>query len=466
MNVPDAVIVGAGPNGLAAGIMLARAGKKVLILEANDTVGGGCRSRELTLPGFTHDMCSSIHSFVPSSPFFRQVPLKDFGAEWIAPPVALAHPFDDGSAAMVMQSLEETAAALGPDRDAYLRLMSPLVQNAEQLIPSILSPIQFPRHPLALIAFGLKAMRSVKHLSSRFSTPSAKALIAGIGAHGVQPLDGAFTAATTLALTLAAHVGGWLVAKGGSQRVSDALAKYFMSLGGEIRTGTRVRSMDDIPTGKILFDLTPRQILAIAGDALPASYRQRLDRFRFGPGVFKVDWALDSAIPWTADVCRKAGTVHVGGSFDEISSAERDVHDGKHPDRPFVIVTQPSICDPSRAPTGKHTAWGYCHVPSGSREEMTARIEDQIERFAPGFRKIILARHATDTASLERGNENYVGGDIGGGAMDAWQIFARPVLSACPYKTPHPRLFICSSSTPPGGGIHGMCGVNAAKAIR
>jgi phytoene dehydrogenase-like protein len=461
----DAVIVGAGPNGLSAAIELSRAGLGVLVVEANTEVGGGSRSAELTLPGFVHDTCSAIHPIAVASPFFRGLPLEDWGLEWVVPAVALAHPFDDGTAVVLERSLERTALGLGPDGPAYERLMRPLLTGADRVFQEILRPIRVPRHPLALARFGLTAVRSAGGVARRrFEHPPARALFAGCAAHSFVPLEFAGTAAFGLVLLLAAHATDWPYARSGSQAIADALAGYLRHLGGEILTGHRVRSMADVPPARVvLFDLTPRQVVAIAGDSLPGRYRRRLSRFRYGPGVFKIDWALSEPIPWTAPVCRRAGTVHVGGTFDEIAAGEAATWRGRHPERPFVLVAQQSLGDPSRAPDGRHTGWAYCHVPHGSSRDMTAAIEGQIERFAPGFRDVILARHTLTAVELERRNANMVGGDIGGGANTLLQFLARPVPRLDPYGTPNPRLYLCSSSTPPGGGVHGMCGSNAAR---
>lgn len=462
----DAVVVGAGPNGLAAAIVLARAGCSVLVIEAADTVGGGARSAALTLPGFVHDRCSAIHPLGAGSPLFRTFPLDRFGLKWIQPPAPLAHPLDDGTAVLLERSVEATAAGLGPDAAAYRRLMAPLVADVDRILRFILGPLRIPRHPLTLARFGLKALRSAAGLASeRFEGERARALFAGLAAHSMLPLERSPSAAVGLVLAILAHTAGWPLPRGGSQRIADALAGYLRSLGGEVVTGRPVRALDELPPARaVLFDLTPRQVLAIAGQRLPAGYRHRLERYRYGPGAFKVDWALAGPIPWRAPECRRAATVHLGGMLDEIATAERAVAAGRHPERPFVILAQPSLFDPSRAPEGKHTAWAYCHVPNGSSVDMTGRIEAQVERFAPGFRELILARNVLSPADLERYNPNYVGGDINGGVLDLRQLFTRPAPRLNPYTTPDSRLYICSSSTPPGGGVHGMCGYWAARA--
>jgi phytoene dehydrogenase-like protein len=460
--LPDAVVVGAGPNGLAAAIALARAGRSVRVLEAADTIGGGSRSAELTLPGFVHDICSAVHPHPLASPFLRELPLAEHGLELVHPELALAHPLDDGTAVAFDRSIEVTAASIGgADGDAYRKLMEPVVRDAQKLLPAILGPLRPPRHPLALARFGLLGLRSAQGLAKRFDGPRARALIAGNAAHSMLPLDASPTGAVALVLMLTGHAVGWPVARGGSQKVADALASIARSHGAEIVTGQRVERIDELDeAGVVLFDLTPRQIVAIAGHRLPDRYRRALERYRYGPGVFKLDWALDGPIPWTAPECRGAGTVHLGGTFEEIAASER----GDGGQRPYVLLSQPTVCDPSRAPAGKHVGWAYCHVPAGSTEDMTAAIEGQVERFAPGFRERILARASMNAAEMEAYNPNYVGGDINGGLMDLRQLFTRPVARPVPYTTPDERLFICSSATPPGGGVHGMCGYFAAQA--
>ena len=462
----DAAVVGAGPNGLAAAITLARAGHSVLLLEAASTIGGGMRSAALTLPGFVHDVCSAIHPLGRISPFFRMLPLAEHGLRWIDPPVACAHPFDDGTAALLQRSIDATGATLGPDAAAYRALVSPVVRRWPKLEQGVLGPLTIPRHPLALALFGLRAVRSARGLArTQFRGERARALFAGLAAHAIQPLEHPLTAAFGLMLGASAHLVGWPYPEGGSQRMADALASYFQALGGEIRTGVRVTSLADIPPARaILFDLTPRQILTIMGERFPATYRARLERYRYGPGAFKVDWALRGPVPWTAGVCAEAGTVHLGGTLDEIAASERAMWGGEPSSRPYVLVAQQSLFDPTRAPGGHHTLWAYCHVPHGSSEDMTAAIEAQLERFAPGFRDLVLQRHVMAPADFERYNENYIGGDINGGVQDAWQLFTRPVARLVPYTTPLPGIFICSSSTPPGGGVHGMGGYWAARA--
>lgn len=468
--MPDAavvVVVGSGPNGLAAAIALAQAGRDVTVLEGSDAVGGGCRSEALTLPGFVHDTCSTVHALALASPFLSRLPLTRHGLELVHPPAPLAHPLDDGSAVLLERSVEETARGLGPDARAYRRLFDPLARDADELMRDILGPPRPPRHPLLLARFGRSALRSAAGLArGRFEGERARALVAGCCAHSMLSLRSPASAAFGLVLALSGHRVGWPVARGGSQRLADALASHLRALGGRIETGRWVESLDEIAgAGAALLDVTPRQLLRLAGRRLPDGYAGRLGRFRYGPGVFKLDWALDAPIPWTAAEAARAGTVHLGGTLEEIAAAEEAVARGEHTDRPFVLLVQPSLFDPTRAPAGKHTAWAYCHVPNGSTRDMTEAIEAQVERFAPGFGDAIAARAAMGPADVERRNPNYVGGDINGGAQDLRQLFTRPVPRAgSPYATPLPGVYLCSSSTPPGGGVHGMCGYFAARA--
>lgn len=460
----DAVIVGSGPNGLAAGITLQQAGLSVLIVEAKGTIGGGMRSAELTLPGYVHDVCSAIHPMALLSPFFAALPLDRFGLEFIQPTVAAAHPFDDGTAAVLDQSLARTAARLGADQQAYIDLMGPVLEMLPGLLPDLLGPLRWPSQPVSLARFGFKALPSAWKTGKRFKTQAAAGLWAGMAAHAIQPLENMATSAFAIMLMAAAHLRGWPVPKGGSQSVADALGGYFTSLGGKIETGMEVKSLAELPPSKVvLLDVTPKQLLRIAGDRLTASYRARLGSYRYGPGVFKVDWALEEPIPFTAADCRKAGTVHLGNTMNEIARYERNITEGRPGDRPFVLLAQPSLFDSSRAPEGKHTAWAYCHVANGSTADMTTNIEKQIERFAPGFRDIIKAKHTMHTAEMESYNPNYIAGDINGGVQDIFQLYSRPVLSTSPYRTSARGIYICSSSTPPGGGVHGMCGYHAAR---
>ena len=463
----DAVVVGSGPNGLAAAIEVARAGYSVCVLEAADSIGGGARSAELTLPGFIHDVCSAIHPLGVASPFFKSLPLADHGLKWIVPPVAVAHPLDNGKAALLEKSIDRTGATLGDDAKAYSRFFSPFLNKWEQLLPEILSPpFHLVRHPFLFARFGLNALQSAQGFAQRrFTGEAARALFGGIAAHANMPLNTSPTAAFGILLGMLGHAAGWPMVKGGSQKLSDALGSYFTQLGGKIVTGTRVKSLREIPQARAVFlDITPLQILKLAAEQLPPSYRWELHKYRYGPGVFKVDWALSSPIPWKARECLRAATLHLGGSLEEISAGEDAVAKGRWPERPYLILAQQSLFDDTRAPGGKHTAWAYCHVPRGSKVDMTERIESQIERFAPGFRDCIMERHTISPAELETYNANCVGGDISGGVQSLLQIVARPSLRLVPYAMPIKGMFICSSSTPPGGGVHGMCGYNAARA--
>lgn len=462
----DAVIVGSGPNGLSAAIVLARAGLSVVVLEARPTIGGGTRSAELTLPGFVHDIGSAIHPMAAGSPLFQQLPLADHGLDWIYPPVAAAHPFDGGGAALLTGSVADTARTLGADEATYRRLLEPIVQHWSTLAPDLLGPLHWPNHPVDLARFGLDGLLPATQLAKRFQTTEARGLWAGMAAHAIQPLTNLTTSAIALVLMAVGHWRGWPMPRGGSQQIADALASYLRSLDGEIEVDRPVRSLADLPkTRVVLFDLTPKQLLRIMGDRFSYLYRSQLEHYRYGPGVFKVDWALDGPIPFQNADCRRAGTLHLGGTLEEIAMAEQQTADGQHPDRPYVLLAQQSPFDPDRAPVGKHTAWAYCHVPNGSTVAMTDTIERQIERFAPSFRDRILARHTMNTAEIEAWNPNYVGGDINGGILDWRQLFTRPTLSLSPYKTSEPGIFICSSATPPGGGVHGMCGYHAARVV-
>jgi phytoene dehydrogenase-like protein len=463
----DAVVIGSGPNGMAAAITLARAGKSVLVREGNATAGGSCRSAELTLPGFIHDICSTVQALAVASPFMRSVPLAEHGLELVQPPAPYAQPMDDGSAAIAERSVEDTGATLGVDADAWRKLMSPLVRDWEKMLPALLAPPgRLTRHPIVMMRFGLKAIRSARSVAqSWFKGEHAKALFAGAAAHAIVPLEWAGTAAYGLVLGTSAHAGGWPVARGGSQKLTDALVSYFRTLGGKIQTGAPVTSMKDLPPARaILCDVTPRQLVSLCGDQMPGGFRRRLLRFAYGPGAHKVDWALSGPIPWKNASVARAGTVHLGGTFDELADAERAPWEGRCAERPYVLLVQASLFDPTRAPAGRHTAWAYCHVPNGSTLDVTDRIEAQVERFAPGFRDLILAKNVMATSDLERHNPNLVGGDIAGGAQILRQVLARPVFALNPYRTPVKGLYLCSASTPPGCGVHGMCGYHAARA--
>lgn len=461
----DAVVIGSGPNGLAAAIELARSGLSVVVYEADTEIGGGTRSAELTLPGFVHDVCSAVHPMGILSPFFSQLPLAEHGLEWIRPTLSVAHPMPDGDAVLLHRSLEQTADGLGRDGRAYRRLVGPLIGSGRELLADILAPLRIPDHPLQLLRFGLRGIFSANRLARiAFREERARALLAGLAAHSVLPLGQPLTAALGLVFAVTSHLEEWPVARGGSQAIARALAAHLESLGGRIETGRRIEHLDELPdTRLVLFDTSPAALSSISGPALPSGYRRRLARYRYGPGVFKLDWALDGPIPWRDPACLEASTVHVGGTLEEICASERDMFRGRHSDRPYLILCQQSEIDPSRAPSGQHTGYAYCHVPHGSTLDRTEAIESQIERFAPGFRDRILARHAMTAADFERYNPNYRGGAITGGVADALQLFNRPVTRLDPYSTPNPRLFICSAASPPGGGVHGQCGYWAAR---
>ncbi len=465
----DAVVVGSGPNGLAAAVRLAEAGRSVVVLEAADVIGGGTRSAELTLPGYVHDVCAAVHSLGVSSPATSSDVLGRHGLRWAWPEIPLAHPLDGGRAGVLHRSLDETASGLGVDGDSWTRLFRTLTRDWTNLVPQLLGPVvSVPRHPIALARFGVHALQPATWVARRFDTDEGRALFGGCAAHAMLSLRRPLTAAFGLTMAASAHVDGWPVAVGGSQAVADALAAKLVELGGEVRTGVFVRSLADLPSHDIaLFDTNPAQLSSIAGDALPARFRRQLERFRHGPGAFKIDYALDGPVPWQNEACRRAGTVHVVGSFEELVTAEADVVAGRMPDRPLVLVVQPTIFDPSRAPAGKQTLWVYAHVPHGYDGDASEMIECQIERFAPGFRDLVLARHVSGPAALHEYNPNYVGGDIAGGAHSGLQLVFRPTKSLRPYVTPNPSIFLCSASTPPGAGVHGMCGWHAAdRALR
>lgn len=460
----DAIVVGSGPNGLAAAITMQQAGLSVLLVEAKKTIGGGLRTAALTLPEFHHDICSAVHPLAAGSPFFNTLPLHQHGLEFIYPPFAAAHPFDDGSAAVLERSLVNTADGLGEDAFQYRKFIDPIVRSWPDIANSILGPLRIPRHPLLMASFGLKALQSAEAIAKKFNSEKAKGLWAGMAAHSIMPLTNMATAAIGLVLMAAAHIRGWPVPKGGSQRIADALASYFISIGGKIETDFHVTSLSQLPSSRaILFDISPKHLLQIAGHKFSSLYKWQLNRYKHGMGVFKIDWALDAPVPFKSEACHQAGTIHIGNTFKEIATTEREIWNGKHPEKPFVLLTQQSNFDPTRAPQGKHTAWAYCHVPFGSTVDMTDAIEKQVERFAPGFRDRILARHVMNTKNIEEHNPNYIGGDITGGVNDITQIFTRPALRYSPYRTSAKGIYICSASTPPGGGVHGMCGYHAAK---
>ncbi len=466
-DATDAVVIGSGPNGLAAAVALARAGASVIVLEGRDTVGGGTRTAELTLPGYRHDVCSACHPMGILSPFFRTLPLEQHGLRWLSPEVSVAHPLDDGPAVLLHRSLGETARELGTDGAAYGRLISPLLEDPHGLLADLLAPLRIPRHPLRMMRFGLQAIRSAAGLArARFRGERARALFAGCAGHAILPLEQRLTAALGLVFCMTGHVAEWPVAEGGSEAIARALTSLLRAHGGRVEAGRPVRTIADLPPARAyLFDTSPRELVKIAGSLLPPGYVRRLGRYRYGPGVFKLDWALDGPIPWRDPAVLLASTVHVGGALGEVAASEAAMWRGDHATRPFLILCQQSQLDPTRAPPGKHTGYAYCHVPAGSTVDMTSAIEQQIERFAPGFRDRILARHATTTADLEQYNPSFVGGAITGGVADLAQLFTRPVARLDPYTTPHARIFLCSASTPPGGGVHGMCGYFAARSV-
>ena len=463
----DAVVVGAGPNGLTAACVLARAGRRVLLVEARHSVGGGLSSAELTLPGFTHDLGSAVHPFGVASPIFRSLELERYGLRWVQPPTPLAHPLDGGRAVCLERSVRATAAGLGRDGLAYQWLMAPLARWWTQIQPFVLNPLRFPPHPLAAARFGLRALWPVALLArALFRQQAAPALLAGLGGHSFLPLEAPLSAAPALVLGALGHTVGWPIPQGGAQAIANALAACLRAHGGEICTSWQVEQIDELPPAPaVLFDLTPRQLLRIAGERLPANYRRRLERFRLGPGIFKLDYALDGPVPWAAPECARAATIHLGGTLEEIAAAERAPMRGEHAAQPYVLLAQPTLFDPTRAPAGKQIVWAYCHVPNGSTVDMTGAIEAQIERFAPGFRDRILARSAMACADMEAWNANLVGGDISGGLPDWRQLLTRPTASLSPHRTPARGIYLCSSSTPPGPGVHGMCGYHAARAV-
>jgi phytoene dehydrogenase-like protein len=462
----DAVVVGAGPNGLAAGVTLAEAGASVLVLEAADTIGGGARSRELTVPGLVHDVCSAIHPLGVASPYLSTLPLDEHGLEWRFPEIDLAHPLDGGRAGVLVRDLDATVAGLGDaDGPMWRRMFRPLVERFEQVADEFLQPVlHVPRHPVDLVRFGLRALPPATLLARLLRTDEARGLLAGAAAHAFHPLSRPLTSAAGVALIAAGHHAGWPVAAGGSQSIIDAMAGLLTKLGGTIETGVRVTSLDELPpAGVTLFDTSPRALAAIAGERLPDRVRRAYTRYRYGPAAFKVDLAVEGGVPWTAEPCRRAGTVHLGGRVDEVALAELDVHRGRMPERPFVLVGQQYLCDPERSVGDVHPVWAYTHVPRGYTGDATEALIDQVDRFAPGVRDRIVARHVTTPTGFEEYNANYVGGDIATGATDPWQMLARPRLAADPYATGIPGVYLCSAATPPGAGVHGMCGHHAAR---
>lgn len=463
----DVVVVGSGPNGLSAAIALQKAGLSILLIEAASTIGGNMRSAELTLPGFIHDIGSAIHPLAAGSPFFASLPLKEFGLEYIFPAYAAAHPFDDGTATVLESSVHKTASGLGIDGDSYSKLFSRLMNEWPMIESDVLGPFRIPHHPLAMANFGMKALLPANTLARKyFKGEKARGLFAGMAAHGLLPFSKMASAAAGLLLMIQGHRKGWPLIRGGTQQLANALSAYFVSIGGQIQTGFRIEKLMDLPsTRAVVLDLSPKQALQIAGYRFSSSYGNQLEKYRYGMGVYKLDWALDAPVPFTAASCALAGTIHLGNTYAEIASNEQLTADGKHPEKPFVLLAQQSLFDPTRAPDGKHTAWAYCHVPNGSVMDMRMAIEKQVERFAPGFRERILATHFMDTRELETYNPNNVGGTINGGVQDIRQLFTRPALRLSPYRTSAKGIYLCSASTPPGGGVHGMCGFQAAKRV-
>lgn len=461
----DAIVVGSGPNGFGAAITLQRAGLSVLLIEGKEELGGGVRSAPLTLPGFIHDVCSAVYPLGEDSPVFKPLQLGQFGLEWLQPENAIAHPFDDGSAIAVQCSVEDTALQFGKDENNYKKIFSPLVKNWKSIRSAFLGPLRLSAYSNAKAKFAYHAISSAAHFAkNQFDTEAARAVFAGMGAHTMLPLGTPTTTSMAIVLNMMAHVNAWPLPKGGAQQIANALAEAFKKAGGEIQTGNMISSVEQLPSSRVvLLDVTPAQLLSIAGDYISPLYKWQLKNYKYGEGIFKIDWALSQAVPFLNDKCKAAPTVHLGGKFTEIFAAEAMVGKNKIPEKPFVLFVQPGVVDPTRAPGEKQTAWAYCHVPSGSQVDMTAAIENQVERFAPGFKDCILARHTINTKQLEDYNPNDVGGDINGGAAIPSQLFTRPVLRLSPYRTSAKNIYICSSSTPPGGGVHGICGYYAAR---
>jgi phytoene dehydrogenase-like protein len=462
----DAVVVGAGPNGLTAAVILGLAGLSVTVLEGHDTIGGGCRTESLTLPGFRHDVCAAIHPMAVVSPVFRELGLTTQGVTWMSAKTPLAHPLEDGRVVLLSRRLEDMTGTLDQDGERWIALLRPFVERHRDFFADILRPVRIPSHPWLMGRFGWLGLRSCEALLRKFDGTAARALFAGCAAHSFLPLSAPASAAFGLVLAVAAHAVDWPCAQGGSQQIVEALAAMARKNGTTIQTSRPVRSLADVPKARaVLFDVTPRQFAAIAGDAIPASYRGYLNRYAYGPAAFKIDYALAEPIPWKSPLCATAAAVHLGGTAEEIARSEAAANAGATAEAPFVLVAQQSHMDDSRAPKPRHTGWAYCHVPHGSDIDMTDRIERQLERFAPGFRDIVLARHVIAPRALEAHNPNMIGGDIGGGANTLRQFLLRPTPRWDPYTTPNPRLFLCSSSTPPGGGVHGMCGSGAARTV-
>ncbi len=463
----DVVIIGSGPNGLAAGIYLSQAGYSVLIIEAAEVAGGGMRTKELTLPDFKHDICAAVHPMGYLSPYFQSLQLENYGLEWIFPEISVAHPLDDEPAVLLAKSVKETADGLGIDAKKYKKILTPFANHADWLIQDTLKPLGLPKHPLLFALFGLRGILPAQNFAnSVFKEKRAKALFAGCTAHSILPFDKLFTTAIGLTFLTTAHAVNWPIAKGGSQAIADALLKCFLTSGGEIQYNTLIEDVNQLPThSALMFDTDPLQLANIAANLLPLSYVKRLKKFNYGPGVFKIDYALNGPIPWNDPNCLKASTVHVGGTMEEIAKSEKEVWEGKVSEKPFVLVTQQSQFDDTRSPKGQHTCWAYCHVPHGNSQDMSDLIENQIERFAKGFKETIIAKHSINTKQYYDYNKNYLGGAVTGGAVDITQLFTRPVGRIDPYSTPNPKIFICSASTPPGGGVHGMNGFYAAKSV-